>query len=582
MTGISLVSPHARSPDGIFTRHQVWNKELLYIGGFLARAVYELEMQDVGAQWDASVALVPDEPLDSGLRKRFYDRAGYNLQFFTFRDSTPSAIVSSEMRSVFFDRVAQDQPFPVISTAGIRSALDVRLPDPTFSKFMKLLPTFPEELRDSSGSMVAALRGKGMLGDITFEDVLGELRERPLSEEEMIACLKWWISAPEISLLETSVSRRQLLDTARLVIESSDGGEQVIPLGGIQTFLGPRSVIVPRDGPLPSHLLPFSISRKFTSLQLRTSFQWRELTILEWVRHIVDPTARRWTWENEFNIAESPYWAERVLQVLSRCWRTLSITEQRDIGRLLNGLTCIPTTDGMMKPSQTYLPKVGYFNDVPIVRFPSGIRIWRNMEKLLVSLGVRKQIDVDPPQGSGFSMPQLSMPQLNVPNITIPRLDLPVPQLNVCMPKLHVSVPQLHLSVPRLRIPIPQLHIPQLRGPTAPKPYLPPFNPYSFEDEDLTMPDLVRLFASVPLAQRPRGERAFNLIYVFRAERSEWENRDGTSRRFRACELYEPLDVFRDLGLPVIDWRGKEGRCRWRSFSKEGMPNIPYRSWVLT
>jgi hypothetical protein len=32
-----------------------------------------------------------------------------------------------------------------------------------------------------------------MLKDITFADVLKELRERPLSEEEMIACLQWWI-----------------------------------------------------------------------------------------------------------------------------------------------------------------------------------------------------------------------------------------------------------------------------------------------------------------------------------------------------------------------------------------------------
>ena len=573
------MSPHARSGVGIFTRHPVWNKELLYIGGFLARAVYELEMQDIGAQWDTSVASNPDEPLGSGLRKRFYDRAGYNLQFFTFRDSTPSAVVSSEMRSVFFDRVAQDQPFPVISSAGIRSALDVRLPDTKFSPFMKNLPTFPEELRDSSRLMVAALREKGMLGDITFEDVLGELRERPLSEEELIACLKWWISAPPISQTGDSVPRRQLLDAARLVVELSDGEEQIIPLEEIQTFLGSRAIIVPKDGPLPSHLLPLSISRKFTSRQLRISLQWRELTISDWVRHVVDPKVLTCTWGNEFNITKSPFWAERVLQVLSRSWRTLSVYEKNEIGILLRGLTCVPTTAGMMNPGQSYFPSAGAFRKVPIVRFPSGNRIRGNMEKVLDSLGVQKYTDLGAahlPQGFTFQE-RFPMPQLCVPNISIPQLHLPVPQLRVSMPKLQLSIPQLRIPIPQLNIPIPHL-----RGSTAQQTYLAPFDPYLFEDEELTMPELVRLFASVPLAQRPIGESAFNRIHVFHAEGPEWESEDGTPRKFMASELYEPLDVLRDLGLPVIDWRGKEGRCSWRSFSKEGMFNIPYRSWVLT
>ena len=580
------MSPRARFVDGMFTQHLVWNKELLYIGGFLARATYELEMQDIGTQWDISVASNPDEPLDSGLRKRLYDRAGYNLRFFTFRASTPSAIVSSEMRSVFFDRVAQGQPFPVISSAGIRSALDVRLPDSTFSAFLKNLPTFPEELCNSSRVMVATLREKGMLGDITFEDVLEELRGRPLSEEEIIACLKWWINTPQQGPARTNGSRRQLLDAARLVIESLDGEEQVIPLGGIQTFLGPRTIIVPKDGPLPSHLLPLSISRKFTSLQLRTSLQWRELTILEWVRHVVDPTV--WTWGSEFSIIESPFWAERVLRVLSRCWRTLSVNEKNDIVNLLNGLTCIPTSVGMVRPNHSYFPSVGAFHNVPIVEFPSGIRIRGNMEKLLASLGVRKHIDlgvVHPTRGSTaqlrFPIPQLrvpnvSIPQLRVPNVSIPQLHVPVPQIRVSMPKLRVSIPQLRIPVPQLHIPIPRR-----RDPTDHH-YRTPFHHNFLEAEYWAMPDLARLLASVPASQRPLGERAFHRIRVFRAEGSEWENKDGTPNKLMAGELYEPLDIFRDLGLPVIDWQGEEGKYRWRSFSKEGMPNISYPSWLLT
>jgi len=37
--------------------------------------------------------------------------------------------------------------------------------------------------------------------------------------------------------------------------------------------------------------------------------------------------------------------------------------------------------------------------------------------------------------------------------------------------------------------------------------------------------------------------------------------------RFRAVDLYEPQDIFRQLGLPVIDWGAN---MKWKSASEEG------------
>lgn len=37
--------------------------------------------------------------------------------------------------------------------------------------------------------------------------------------------------------------------------------------------------------------------------------------------------------------------------------------------------------------------------------------------------------------------------------------------------------------------------------------------------------------------------------------------------RCKASDLYEPLDTFKELGLPTIDWGG---RTKWRSSSEEG------------
>ncbi|KAF9644423.1 hypothetical protein BDM02DRAFT_3272450 [Thelephora ganbajun] len=474
----------------------VWNKELLFVGGFLARTAYELEMQDMRTYWDASLALKkPGEPIDPEVRKVFYGRASHNLRFFTFHPSTPSAVVSSEMRSAFFNCINRGQSFPVVSSAGIKPAVDVRMPDPTFSGFLRQLPVFPEELLDGSKLMVAALREKGMLKDITFVDVLKELRERPLSEEEMVGCLQWWINTSQQDPTGINDIRRELLSAAVLSVGSSDdGSERIIPLGGIQTFLNPRNVAFPTDGPFPGHLLPITISRKFDLTQLQKSLQWRELTVLEWVQHIVDPAV--YTRGGEFNIVESPDWADRVLQVLSRCWPTLSNVNQTSVVGLLDKLACIPTSAGMKTPSEAYFSNADIFKDLPVVSLPSGVQIRGNLERVLTDLGVRKHVD-----------------------------------LQVIFNRM-------------------------------------------IKTGDWTIPDLIKYLVSVQSTLQPLEIERLRLTPAFPEEATARQNKDedGTPKKvpkFKASDLYEPSDVFRSLGLPVIDWQGKDDKHKWKSNSEE-------------
>ena len=391
---MSLVSSRGFSMSKTFTRHPVWNKELLFVGGFLARAAYESEMQDIKTQWDASAASKkPDEHLDSGLYKKFYDKAKYNLQFFTFRASTPSPLVSSQMQSAFFNCGIGRQPFPIISSAGVKSAFDVRMPNSALSAFLPGLPMFPEELLDDSKSMVKALQEKGMLKIIVFTEVLKGLRERPLSEEKMVACLQWWVDKYRFSP-EISSRRQELLDAATVTIGSSEGGnKQEIPLKGIQTFLDPKTSSAFMDGPFPEHLLPISISQKLGPIPLQQYLQWKQLTVLEWVQYIVDPAM--YNQKREFNIVESPAWADHVLQVLGKCWPTLlEINKANIVVGLLSKLTCIPTSAGMKLPSEAYFPSADILHNLPVVNFPSGTRIWGGLEEMLADLGVQRHADL--------------------------------------------------------------------------------------------------------------------------------------------------------------------------------------------
>lgn len=173
---------------------------------------------------------------------------------------------------------------------------------------------------------------------------------------------------------------------------SSD--EKIIPISAVKTFLNTRNygAAIPTDGPLPTHLLPLSISRHFDPQLLVSAFGWRELTIGEWLRHILDPKTT--AINVEYDLARSAQWAERVLNAVARVWPSCGKDVQADIVSLLEDKTCIPTSAGIKVPGGAYFQSAHVFSDLPLVTFPSGTAIKGNLEKMLQSLGVRKHVDL--------------------------------------------------------------------------------------------------------------------------------------------------------------------------------------------
>ena len=182
------------------------------MGGFLARFVYEFELDVIKKLWDSATAVkrpggVPNEEVQTRLRRR----ALHALKFFTFHPSTPSPVVSNLMEAAFFS-CATDHPLSIISSEGVRNASQVFIPDPEFSGFLKRLPVISDDIVNAR-TTIAALRSREMIKEITFVDVLDELRLRPLSETETIACLNWWIRISEQGKKDFLLQdRSQLLD----------------------------------------------------------------------------------------------------------------------------------------------------------------------------------------------------------------------------------------------------------------------------------------------------------------------------------------------------------------------------------
>ncbi|KAJ4468229.1 hypothetical protein J3R30DRAFT_3830515 [Lentinula aciculospora] len=365
----------------------IWNKELLHIGGTVSRAVYELEMDNIKKMSDSAG---PGKTAE--LQSWLMDRAIHVLKFFTFHQSTPSADISSLLEHAFF---ACSTGFRIMSTSGIQDVADVRLPDAQFSSFLKDLPVLPEQLLTAARPMVTALQNRKLVKTITFSDVLKELSNRPLTEDESIACLTWWISLNKDgeSAARLHSIRKQLLDAAVFTTGLAGSKEQsIIALNTIQTILNPRGMAgnIPSDVPFPPTMLPPSISKPFDSDQLTFAFHWTELTLVEWLRFIATSKSP----SLEYNFSLSAHWSERVLGIIARAWPSLSNATKDEIVQALKSKSCVPTSHGSKVPEESYFANADIFHDLPVVKLPSGSTVKGNLERVLTALGVRRHVEL--------------------------------------------------------------------------------------------------------------------------------------------------------------------------------------------
>lgn len=91
---------------------------------------------------------------------------------------------------------------------------------------------------------------------------------------------------------------------------------------------------------------------------------------------------------------------------------------------------------------------------------------------------------------------------------------------------------------------------------------------------DWTIFDLVKYLVSIQSTLSPQELERLQQTSAFTKEGTGKEQSESASstpgrkvQRYKAMDLYEPAEIFRELGLPIIDW-GVDNR--WKPSSDEG------------
>ncbi|KIL68939.1 hypothetical protein M378DRAFT_21839 [Amanita muscaria Koide BX008] len=463
----------------------VWNRELLFIGGVLARSAYEHEIRNIDEIWRSLGEGKLEGHDDTSVWLQH--RGSHALKFFTFHKSAPLEEVSAAFENSFFS--CGPRNFPIVSTLGVRNAYDVRHPDTAMSGFIKRIPILPADTVKDAHRIASTLRSREIIKDMSFEDAIRELRARPLGEEEMLNCLQWWINLAKVHIKSDEAIQRLLRDLVDAgVLTYGENHAKLILLSKIRTFVNPSGLSsqIPCDGPLPDHLFPVALSKKFAPGDLSKYLLWTELTILEWIQYICDPSVVASS-EHDFSIDNSPRWAERVLHVLSRAWPNLPAATREGITTSLAERTCIPTSQGMKKPTSAYFASADIFHDLPVISLPSG-SLKGPMERLLEAIGVQKHVD-------------------------------------------------LQMVFNRM-----------------------------VRTKEWTTADLIGYLVSIRSTLTPEEMARLKATAAFFKEDPEPKSTNAKVQRFQARQLYEPLDAFRQMQIPIIDWNKDK---KWRGSSKE-------------
>ncbi|KAJ8581652.1 hypothetical protein M405DRAFT_938167 [Rhizopogon salebrosus TDB-379] len=353
-----------------------WNEELLYVGGFLARLVYEKEIEIIRSTWPKDA--LTNNPAAASSK----DRATYTMQYFTFSPSTPDGKVSKILEDVFFT-CSKSESFPILSNSGIRDTKDIRQPNAGLPSFMKVMPVLIPAAPGDPPSLIDSLPKQYLVRQYTFEDVVSELQGRILQEDEMVGLLQWWIDA-----YETVPNREKTLLELKEAAKSYIGNSKhEVPLVDIFKFVD-SAIWMPwlqSNDALPPDTIPFSFTRNLDREKITPALSWEQMTVVDWLRYLISPQV-----DLAHDIRKNAGYSNRVVSILANIWGMLSDELKSEARELMEDVAWIATNQGLQRGSEAYFKEADVFRDLPVITanlFDPQVAI------VLAEFGVRTQLD---------------------------------------------------------------------------------------------------------------------------------------------------------------------------------------------
>ncbi|UZO10676.1 uncharacterized protein OCT59_002255 [Rhizophagus irregularis] len=386
-----------------------YNIEMLCLGGTLSRILYEYEMAQMSIFCNETISSdiekyeeyeetkqpkkrAPEPKTKRSLYKwltkrfKFSNHANYTstvqltsphrqllekwaahaIAHFTYNASTPNVRVSEIAEKQFFNCLEQN--LLILSTNGVHPITDVRLPNPEMAGFIKTVPLVPKKLLEQCESFFNKAKGANLITELSFEDVLVELKSRALSEEEIIKLLKWWISY---------LSNGNPYDTR--LLKFTQIGDSSQTLNTIKFYLNPHKIS--SDFDIPFEVIPYNISKNFTQQELTNSLKWKELPLVNWANFIV----------NDPGLETEPKFAEKIHHVLAKNLESIPQQDKETIRLSFIAKRCIPTKFGMKFPNKSYFEDVNLFPNLPTIKFQNSTS---GIKYLMEHFGVRKVVEL--------------------------------------------------------------------------------------------------------------------------------------------------------------------------------------------
>ncbi|RGB27756.1 hypothetical protein C1646_630205, partial [Rhizophagus diaphanus] len=347
-----------------------YNIEMLCLGGTLSRILYEYEMAQIWLtkRFKSSnhANYTPTVQLTSPHRQLLEKWAAHVITHFTYNASTPNVRVSEIAEKQFFNCLEQN--LLILSTNGVHPITEVRLPNPEMAGFIKTVPLVPKNLLEQCETFFNKAKGANLIEELSFKDVLVELKSRALSEEEIIKLLKWWISY---------LSKGNPYDTR--LLKFTQIGDSFQTLDTIKFYLNPHKISSDID--IPFEVIPYIISKNFTQQELTNGLRWTELPLVNWANFIVDNPG----------LETDPKFAEKILHILAKNLESIPQQDKETIRLSFIEKRCIPTKFGMKFPNESYFEDVNLFPNLPTIKFQNSTS---GIQYLMGHFGVRKIVEL--------------------------------------------------------------------------------------------------------------------------------------------------------------------------------------------